>query len=58
MKRLIQLCLASVSLFFLLSACGYTNAKVTPEEEPIDTTLTPTNNTTKMDTTHYNKLTE
>lgn len=56
MKRLIQLGLVGISFFFIISACGYTTAKVAPKEE-INESLTK-NNTTKMDTTHYNKLTD
>ncbi len=55
MKRLIQLSLASISFLFIISACGYTNAKVAPQEEA-NKSLT-TYNTTKMDTTKYNTLT-
>jgi len=56
MKRLIQLCLAGISLLFIISACGYTSAKIAPEEKSKDS-LTQYNNSTNMDTTHYNTLT-
>ncbi len=55
MKRLIQLGLVGISFFFIISACGYTNAKIAPSEETNESLTT--YNTTKMDTTHYNKLT-